>query len=311
MFKRMFKMFFVGFISFAMLITMANVSFASAPIIVTDGSSTVFPITEAVAEEFMKAKRGAVRVTVGVSGTGGGFRKFCRGETVVQNASRPIRDAERHECARAGIEFISLLIGYDGITVVVNPKNDWARSITTAELNRIWEPAAEGRITRWNQVRAEWPDRPLTLYGPDTASGTFDYFTEVITGRAKASRADYTASADDAVLVMGVARDVNALGYFGFAYYVENRDKVRALAIDIPGAKAPVAPTFEAIADGTYRPLSRPLFIYVNAKALKERPEVREFVEFYLNNATKLVREVGYIPAADTVYRAGLERVRR
>lgn len=305
----MFKMFFVGFISFAMLITMANVSFASAPIVVTDGSSTVFPITEAVAEEFMKAKRGAVRVTVGVAGTGGGFRKFCRGETVIQNASRPIRDAERDECARAGIEYINLLIGYDGITVAVNPRNDWARSITTAELKKIWEPAAEGRITRWNQVRAEWPDRPLILYGPGAASGTFDYFTEVITGKAKASRPDYTASEDDHVLVMGVARDVNALGYFGYAYYVENRDKLRSLTID--AGKGPVAPTFEAIADGTYKPLSRPLFIYVNAKALKDRPELREFVEFYLNNARKLVREVGYIPAADADYRAGLERVRR
>jgi phosphate transport system substrate-binding protein len=309
MFKRMLKMFFVGFISFAMLITMANVSFASAPLIVTDGSSTVFPITEAVAEEFMKAKRGAIRVTVGVSGTGGGFKKFCRGETVVQNASRPIRDAERHECARAGIEFISLLIGYDGLSVVVNPKNDWARSITTAELKRIWEPAAERKITHWNQVRAGWPNRPLSLYGPDTASGTFDYFTEEIVGEAKASRADYMASADDHVLVMGVAGDVNALGYFGYAYYVANRDRVRALAID--AGKGPIAPTFDTIADGTYSPLSRPLFIYVNAKALKDRPEVREFVEFYLKNATELVREVGYIPAADAVYRAGLERVRR
>lgn len=304
----MFKKGVLGLTVFMFMLLAFTMPALAAQIITVDGSSTVYPISEAVAEEFMKLKKD-VKVTVGVAGTGGGFKKFCRGETVVQNASRPIRDAERDACVKAGIEFINLLVGYDGITVAVNPKNDWAKSITTAELKKIWEPAAEGKITRWNQVRAEWPDRPLSLYGPDTASGTFDYFTEEITGEEGASRADYIASADDHVLVMGVAGDVNSLGYFGFAYYAENRDRLRALAID--AGKGPIAATFDNIADGTYSPLSRPLFIYVNAKALKDRPEVREFVEFYLNNARKLVREAGYVPATDADYRAGLEKVKR
>jgi phosphate transport system substrate-binding protein len=304
----MFKKVVLGLTVFMFMLLAFTMPALAAQIIKVDGSSTVYPISEAVAEEFMKLKPG-VKVTVGIAGTGGGFKKFCRGETVVQNASRSIRDAEREACRAAGIEFINLLVGYDGITVAVNPKNDWAKSITTAELKKIWEPAAEGKITRWNQVRPEWPDRPLSLFGPDTASGTFDYFTEEITGEEGASRADYIASADDHVLVMGVAGDVNALGYFGFAYYAENRDRLRALAID--AGKGPIAATFENIADGTYSPLSRPLFIYVNAKALKDRPEVREFVEFYLNNARKLVREAGYVPATDADYRAGLEKVKR
>jgi len=272
-----------------------------APVIALDGSSTVFPISEAVAEEFQLQNAG-MPVTVGVSGTGGGFKKFCRTETVISNASRPISASEITECTAAGIEFIELPVAYDGMAVVVNPKNTWANDITVAELKRLWEPAAQGKIMKWNQVRASWPDRDIRLYGAGADSGTFDYFTEVINGKAKASRGDFTPSEDDNVLVQGVAGDELALGFMGLAYYEENKDKLKLLGVDdevaTNGAGA-ITPSFESVRGGTYRPLSRPMFIYVSTKALNERPEVKAFVDFYLANTATLTQEVGFVALAD------------
>jgi phosphate transport system substrate-binding protein len=268
-----------------------------AQVIAADGSSTVFPITEAVAEEFQKAHRG-MRVTVGSSGTGGGFEKFCRNETDISNASRPIKSKERETCTKAGIDFIELPVAYDGLAVVVHPKNTWVTSMTVADLKKIWEPAAQGKILRWNQVRPEWPDQEIHLFGAGTDSGTFDYFTEVIDGKTGASRGDYTSSEDDNVIVQGVSGDVNALGYFGYAYYEQNKDKLKLVAVDDgdpSNGVGPIAPSPETVANGTYRPLSRPIFIYVKTKALA-RPEVKNFVDFYLDKGAALVREVGYVP---------------
>lgn len=270
-----------------------------------DGSSTVFPITEAVAEEFQKAKKGTTKVTVGISGTGGGFRKFCRGETDVQNASRPITKSEIAECQKNGIAFLEMPIAFDALSIVVNPKNTWLTQISVDDLKKIWEPAAQGKVMRWNQVNPAWPDRAMKLFGAGTDSGTFDYFTEAVTGKSKASRGDFTASEDDNVLVQGIARDVDALGFFGFAYYAENRDKLRSLPISWKGGK-PVAPSFETVIDGTYQPLSRPIFIYVSSTAAK-RAEVREFVEFYNKNAATLVKEVKYVPLPAAAYAYNLD----
>ncbi len=244
---------------------------AQAQLIKIDGSSTVYPVTEAVAEEFQKAKRGAVKVTVGISGTGGGFKKFCRGETDISDASRPILAKEMEDCRQAGIQYFELPVAYDALTVMVNPKNNWITSLSVPELKKIWEPAAQGKITRWNQVNSKWPDAPLSLFGPGADSGTFDYFTEAIMGRSKASRGDFAASEDDNVLVQGIANDRNALGYFGFAYYIENEKKLKAVPID--GGKGPVMPSARTVEDSTYQPLSRPIFIYVNKKSA-EKPEV-------------------------------------
>jgi phosphate transport system substrate-binding protein len=271
-----------------------------------DGSSTVYPITEAVAEDFQKAKKNSVRVTVGISGTGGGFKKFCRGETDVSDASRPITKKEMEDCKEAGIEYIELPVAYDALTVVINPKNDWAKTLTVAELKAIWEPAAQGKITSWKQVNPAWPDRPLKLYGPGADSGTFEYFTEAINGKAKATRGDFTASEDDNVLVQGVARDVGGLGYFGFAYYIENKDKLAAVSVATESGKAAVAPSIESVVNGTYQPLARPIFIYVNAKAA-ERPEVKEFVEYYMKNGEKLTKEVKYVPLPAKAYAYNLD----
>ncbi|MBI3076320.1 MAG: PstS family phosphate ABC transporter substrate-binding protein [Deltaproteobacteria bacterium] len=279
-----------------------------APVIKIDGSSTVFPITEAVAEEFQKAKRGAVRVTVGISGTGGGFKKFCRGETEISDASRPILAQEMEACRKAGIQYFELPMAFDALTVMVNPGNTWVSSMTVADLKKIWEPAAQGKITRWNQIRPEWPNAPLKLYGAGADSGTFDYFTEAIVGKAKASRGDYTASEDDNVLVQGIANDRNALGYFGFAYYVENQKRLKAVAID--AGKGPVRPSAKSVEDGTYQPLSRPIFIYVSKRAA-ERAEIREFVEFYLKNAADLVRQVKYVPLPPKAYALALDHFKK
>lgn len=269
-----------------------------------DGSSTVYPISEAVGEEFQKAYPN-VKVVVGISGTGGGFKKFCAGETDLSDASRPIKTSEMETCQKNGIEFIELPVAYDALSVVVNPKNDWVACIKVEELRKMWEPDAQGKITRWNQANPQWPDAPLNLYGPGTDSGTFDYFTEAIMGKEDASRGDYTASEDDNVLVQGVANDPYALGYFGLAYYFENQDKLKALAID--NGKGCVPPSEQTVRDGTYQPLSRPLFIYVNRKAA-DRPEVEAFVRFYLTQGPALVKQVGYIPLPDTVYQLALQR---
>jgi phosphate transport system substrate-binding protein len=259
-----------------------------------DGSSTVFPIAEAVSEEFQAEERGRVRVTVGLSGTGGGFKKLCRGDTDVANASRPILAEEMEACRAAGVEYIELPIAFDAITVVVNPANDWVKSLSITDLKKIWEPAAQGVITRWNQVRPEWPDAPLMLFGPGADSGTFDYFTEAVVGKAKSSRGDYTASEDDNVLVQGVEHNKNALGYFGFAYYVSHKERMRAAGIETEGGGA-VTPSIATVTDGSYRPLSRPLFIYVSAASVK-RPEVRRFIEFYITQGPALAAEVGFVP---------------
>jgi len=276
-----------------------------APLIKIDGSSTVFPVTEAVAEEFQKSKRGAVRVTVGISGTGGGFKKFCRVETDIQDASRPILKEEMEACAKQGVKYFELPIAFDALTVAVSPANTWVKSLTVADLKKMWEPAAQGKITRWNQVRPEWPDAPLKLFGPGADSGTFDYFTEAVVGKAKSSRGDFTGSEDDHVLVQGIANDKNALGYFGFAYFEANRSKLKAVPID--GGKGPVEPSLDNVLKGVYNPLSRPLFIYVNVNST-ERPEVKEFVNFYLKNAGKLAAQVKYMPLPDKAYAMTQER---
>jgi phosphate transport system substrate-binding protein len=274
-------------------------------IIKIDGSSTVYPITEAVAEEYQKLMKGSVKVTVGISGTGGGFKKFSRGETDISDASRPITKKEIDACKEAGIDYIELPVAYDGLAVMVNPKNNWVTSMTVADLKKIWEPEAEGKVSRWNQVNPAWPDTPLKLYGPGVDSGTFDYFTEAIVGKSRSSRGDFTASEDDNVLVQGIASDKGALGFFGYAYYAENPDKLKLVAIN--GGKGPILPSEKTVMDGTYYPLSRPIFIYINKKSV-ERPEVKEFVEFYLKNASKLVKEVKYVPLPDKAYKLAAER---
>lgn len=279
------------------------------PVVKVDGSSTVFPITEAMAEQFQKMKKGQVQVTVGVSGTGGGFKKFCNGETDISNASRPILKREMEACRSKNISYIELPVAFDALTVVVNPRNNWVKQLTVAELKTMWEPAAQGKIKTWNQVNPAWPNRPLKLFGAGTDSGTFDYFTEAIVGKAKSSRGDYTASEDDNVLVQGVATDVNALGYFGYAYYEENAKRLRAVPIVNAQGKA-VPPSRKTVEDGSYNPLSRPIFIYVNSESLR-RPEVREFVEFYQRQASKLIPPTGYIPLPARAYAANLDNIRR
>lgn len=264
-----------------------------------DGSSTVYPITSAIAGVYQQQEN-KVPVTVNISGTGGGFRKFCAGEIEINNASRPILAKEMEVCKRSGVRYIELPIAFDALTLVIHPQNDWATSMTLAELKKIWEPAAQGKITRWNQIRADWPDRPLNLYGAGEDSGTFDYFTEVIVGQLKSSRSDYTASEDDEFLVDQVEKDPNALGYFGYGYYEANEAELKALAID--SGKGPVLPSRESVKSSEYQPLSRPLFIYVSDKAAQTRPEVRDFVQFYLTNAGRWTYSEGYIPLPDEVY---------
>ncbi|MBI4296345.1 MAG: PstS family phosphate ABC transporter substrate-binding protein [Chloroflexi bacterium] len=268
-----------------------------------DGSSTVYPITEAVAEEFGKLHP-QMRVNVGISGTGGGFKRFTVGETQISDASRPIKNSEKERAAKSNIQWLELPVAFDGLSVMVNPQNSWATSMTTAELKKLWEPGST--VKRWNQIRPEWPDRPINLYGPGTDSGTFDYFTEAIVGKEDASRPDYTASEDDNVLVQGIAGDPNALGYFGYAYYVENKDKLKLVAID--GGRGPVLPSEETIRKGTYTPLSRLIFIYINRAALA-RPEVKEFVRFYMTEGPALVAEVGYIPLPAQTYNENLAKI--
>jgi phosphate transport system substrate-binding protein len=277
---------------------------AQAQTVKIDGSSTVFPITEAVAEEYQIQQRGKVRVTVGISGTGGGFKKFCRGETDISDASRPISASEMAACAEAGIKYIELPIAYDALTIVVNPKASWVDQVSVAELKKMWEPAAQGVVGKWNQVNAKWPNSPLKLFGPGTDSGTFDYFTEAVNGKAKSSRGDFTASEDDNVLVQGVEADVNALGYFGFAYYAANPGKMKALKV-VNASGVAVGPSEASVLDGSYNPFSRPLFIYVNAEAGK-KPEVKAFVEFYLEHGPEFIKEVKYVPFVDAAYKTAL-----
>jgi phosphate transport system substrate-binding protein len=270
-----------------------------------DGSSTVFPIAEAVAEEFQISKRGKVRVTVGIAGTGGGFKRFCRGETDISNASRPILKEEMEACRAAGIKYVELPVAFDAMTVVVNPANTWVKGLTVADLRKMWEPGAQGRVKTWNQVRPEWPKEPLVLFGPGADSGTFDYFTEAVNGKAKASRGDFTASEDDNVLVTGVTTNKNALAYFGYAYYAGHKDTMRAVSVD-NGKGKQIAPSPESVIDGSYTPLSRPLFIYVRDTSAA-RQEVREFIQFYMTDGAALVKEVGYVPLPPQAYKVALE----
>lgn len=279
-----------------------------APVVRMDGSSTVFPIAEAVAEEFLIGERGAVRVTAGLSGTGGGFKKMCRGEIDISNASRPILEEEMAACRANGIGFMELPVAFDAITVVVNPSNDWVESLTIADLKTMWEPAAQARIKRWNQVRPEWPDAPLMLFGPGADSGTFDYFTEAVTGKAKSSRGDYTASEDDNVLVQGVEHNKYALGYFGYAHYASHKQRMRAIPIERDDG-ALVAPSNATVTDGSYQPLSRPLFIYVSDQSA-QRPEVRKFIEFYLTEGPALAEEVGFVSLPEHATRMSLQHFR-
>lgn len=285
----------------------AGVVQAQSNVVRIDGSSTVYPITEAVAEEFQKAEKNAVKVTVGISGTGGGFKKFCHGETDIADASRPILKQEMEACAAAGIRYFELPVAFDALTVVVNPKNAFIRQLTVAELKKLWEPAAQGKVTRWNQVNPAWPDAPIKLFGAGSDSGTFDYFTEAVVGKAKSSRGDYTASEDDNVLVQGVTQDANALGYFGYAYYAENTGKLKAVPVVNPKGKA-VVPSKDNVINGSYEPLSRPIFIYVSEKGW-QRAEVKKFVEFYMKHGAKLSKEVKYVPLPEKAYTGNLDHL--
>lgn len=276
----------------------------SAATVTLDGSSTVFPISEAVAEEFQKQHRN-VRVTVGISGTGGGFQKFCRAETDISDASRPIQPVEMEACKQAGIGFIELPIAYDGIAIIVNPKATWINDITVDELKLLWAPEAQGKISRWSQVRAGWPDQEIHLFGAGVDSGTYDYFTQAVVGKEGASRGDFTSSEDDNVLVQGVTSDDYALGFLPFAYFEENRDKLKLIPVDdgkADNGAGAIVPTLETIKTGTYQPLARPIFIYVSDKALA-RPEVVQFIDFYLTDGGKLAEEVGYVPLGDAGYK--------
>lgn len=263
-----------------------------------DGSSTVYPITEAIAEEFRDVEP-KVKVTIGVSGTGGGFKKFGRSEIAIANASRSIKDQEAKNCDENNIPYLELSVAYDGLAVLVNPENTWVDFLTVDELNTIWNPTAQNTIMYWDQVREGWPHEELHLFGPGTASGTYDYFSEAICGKKVGTRGDYTASEDDHILVQGIATDKNGLGFFGLAYYEENKEKLKLVGVD--NGKGVIIPTMETVSNGTYAPLSRPIFIYVN-DAAKKRKEVKEFVSFYLNNAASIVKDVGYIPLTNTEY---------
>ena len=269
-----------------------------------DGSSTVYPITEAIAEEY-RSEQPNVRVTVGVSGTGGGFKKFYRGETDINNASRPIKSKEVKICEENGISYVGLSVAYDGLAVLKNPANDWLTSITVEELNKLWVPQAQDSIMYWNQIREEWPNEEIHLFGPGVASGTYDYFAEVICGKKVGTRGDYTASEDDNVLVQGIATDKYALGFFGLAYYEENKDKLDLVAVD--NGDGAVFPSMETVSSGEYAPLSRPIFIYVSNKAA-EKPEVVDFVDFYLSSAGNIAKEVGYVALPAEEYQVEIEK---
>jgi phosphate transport system substrate-binding protein len=271
-----------------------------------DGSSTVYPITEAVTEEFIQ-EYPRVRITVGVSGTGGGFDKFCRGEIEISNASRSIKPSEVQQCNQQNIEYVELSVAYDGMAVLVHPDNDWVDHLTVEELKKIWRPEAQDEVTRWNQIRPEWPDEEIHLFGPGVASGTYDYFTEAVVGESGKSRGDFTASEDDNVLVQGISTDKYSLGFFGFAYYEENQNKLKLVPID--NGNGPVTPSIQTVKEGTYAPLSRPIFIYVKKEATKA-PEVNKYVTFYLQNAPELTKQVGYIPMTDEEYQQELEKFR-
>lgn len=272
-----------------------------------DGSSTMFPVTEAVAQAFQVRKRGMARITVGISGTTGGFRKFCRGETDLQDASRPILKAEIQSCEAAGVQYVELPVAFDALTVAVSPRNTWVKSLTVADLKKIWEPAAQGKVVRWSDVDPGWPRERIALFGPDTDSGTFDYFTEVIVGTRGASRGDYASSEDDSVIAHSISTNPHALGYLPYAYYAAQAQRLRAIPID--SGAGPVLPALENVANRTYAPLSRPLFIYVNAQAAG-RPEVRTFMEFFFEHGRGLIEGVRYLPLSPNAYSLAAQNFR-
>lgn len=285
---------------------MAGAYAAHAGVIKIDGSSTVFPVTEAVAEDFQKVMKGRTKVTVGISGTGGGFKKFCRGETDIQNASRPILAKEMADCAQIGVKYVELPVALDALTVIVNKSNTFVDNLTVAELKKMWEPGAQAKITNWNQIRASFPDKPLKLAGAGADSGTFDYFTEAIVGKSKSSRGDYLATEDDNVTVQFVSRDTGALGFLGLAYFTENANKLKAVPIKMDDKAPAVMPSVANANNGTYVPLSRPIFIYVSSKSM-DNPEVKAFVEYYLKHGGKLSKEVGYVDLPKVGYELGLK----
>jgi phosphate transport system substrate-binding protein len=279
---------------------------AFANLIKVDGSSTVFSITEAAAKEFNRSNKQS-KIMIGVSGTGGGFNKFCRGDIDIVNASRPISTKEMAECKKAGIEYIELPVAIDALTVIVNPKNSWASSLTTNDLRLMWEPAAQGKITKWQQINAKFPNSPLLLYGPDIESGTFDYFTEIVNGKVGLSRSDYKPTEYDNETVNAIKNDVNAIGYLGFAFFEENKDKLKSVAISWKGNK-PVSPSIQSILDGSYQPFSRPLLIYIKAESLKKLG-VKEFGLFYMNNGARLAKQVKYVELPNAAYQNGAQRI--
>ncbi|HEY9185409.1 MAG TPA: PstS family phosphate ABC transporter substrate-binding protein [Salegentibacter sp.] len=294
------KILFTSAMAFLMFACGNNKKDDSSSGISIDGSSTVYPVTEAIAEEY-RNEDPKVQVTIGVSGTGGGFQKFGRGDVDIANASRSIKEDEKAIAEENDINFIELEVAYDGLAVIAHPENDWLDCITVEELRTIWEPAAQGKIKRWNQIRSEWPDEEIHLYGPGVASGTFDYFTEAINGKSGSSRGDYTASEDDNVLVQGVAGDKYGLGFFGLAYYGENSEKLKLVGVD--GGEGCVEPTSETVSNGSYAPLSRPLFVYVNSSSVKNNPKVIDFMEFYLEEVSSLLKDVGYVPLTEEEYK--------
>jgi len=293
-----------------MLVLSSAVIVYAAQLIKVDGSSTVYPITEAVAEEFQKSEKGSTRITVGISGTGGGFKKFCNGETDVSNASRPIKPTEVELCKKNGVEYIELPVAYDGLAVIINPKNSWVDYITVKELKKLWEPEAQGKIKKWNQIRSNWPNKEIHLFGAGVDSGTYDYFTEAVVGKEHSSRGDFTSSEDDNVLVQGISSDNFALGFFGMAYYEHNKDKLKIVPVDDENdanGKGPIIPEYENVVKGIYQPLSRPLFIYVSKKSA-DKQEVKRFIDFYMKGAAELSKEVGYISLPNTAYELVLKR---
>lgn len=307
--KRVLKTLTRTILSMILMAVMVQAVSAKRAQIQIDGSSTVFPITEAVAEEFQAVHRDA-RITIGVSGTGGGFKKFCAGEIDIADASRPIKPSEVKQCISNRVEYIELPVAYDGIALVVNPKNNWVDSLTVKELKRIWEPAAQGKVMRWNQVRASFPSHEIHLFGPGVDSGTFDYFTEAIVGEAGASRGDFTASENDNVLVQGIATDVHALGFFGVAYYEYNKERLKLVPIDDEddtNGLGAIPPAYNNVLKGRYQPLSRPIFIYVRKRAA-DRPDIKRFIRFYMAEGGFLSKEVGYIALPDQAYALALKR---
>lgn len=276
------------------------------PVIKIDGSSTVYPVTKIAADQFEVMKKNTVKIAMEISGSGGGFKKMCRGEIDIANASRPIQKKELLECKNAKVQFIEIPIAFDALTVVINPHNTWSKSLTVTELNKIWGPSAQGKITRWNQINPAWPAEEISLYVSDRDSGTFDYFTEAIVGKAKSSRNDFNKSRNDIALAEDIANNKNALGFLGFAYFLENQNKVKAVAVDNEKGNGAVLPSVDSVENGAYQPLSRPVFIYVNAKSA-EKQEVHEFITYYLKNGILITKEAGLFPLPPRAYNTMLE----